>query len=228
VAKNSGLLYNLSPQQIASCSPNPEQCGGSGGCEGATYDVSFGYATDATHSGGGLYSEYQYAYNSYYGQDYDCKTLSDPVAGINGYTTLASNNYTQLMNAVAQVGPVAVVVDASAWGTYKEGVFDGCDTESPDINHGVVVVGYGVCEKHGPYWLIRNSWSPSWGEAGYIKLRRSDNDASNCAMDTTPQDGTACAGDDTPQKVCGSCGVLFNSVLPYQATAFDSDEHRKP
>lgn len=48
------------------------------------------------------------------------------------------------MNAVAQLGPVAVVVDASDWSTYSEGVFDGCNAESPDINHGVVVVGYGV------------------------------------------------------------------------------------
>ena len=35
VAKESGLLFSLSPQQIASCSPNPEHCGGTGGCEGA-------------------------------------------------------------------------------------------------------------------------------------------------------------------------------------------------
>ena len=24
------------------------------------------------------------------------------------------------------------------------------------------------------YWLVRNSWSPTWGEAGYIKLLRQD------------------------------------------------------
>ena len=36
VALNSGLLFDLSPQQIASCAPNPEQCGGTGGCYGAT------------------------------------------------------------------------------------------------------------------------------------------------------------------------------------------------
>lgn len=154
VAKESGLLFNLSPQQLASCAPNPDKCGGSGGCEGATYDVSFGYASSITADGGGLYEEYQYAYNSYYGEDFECKTIKDtePVAGIDGWITLVSNNYTQLMNAVAQSGPVAVVVDASDWSSYTEGVFDGCNTESPDINHGVVVVGYGVCEKHGPYW----------------------------------------------------------------------------
>jgi len=232
VAKDSGLLFDLSPQQIASCAPNPEQCGGTGGCEGATYDVSFGYAASITNqdAGTGLYQEFQYAYNSYYGQDYTCQTVDEPVAGITGYTTLATNNYTELMNAVAQSGPVAVVVDASKWGAYDGGIFDGCEgDEHPDINHGVVIVGYGSCRIHGDYWIIRNSWSPEWGEKGYIRLRRSNNDDENCGMDITPQDGTACAGDDTPQRVCGSCGVLFNSVIPNGAYAYATDEDgRKP
>ena len=32
IAKETGLLFSLSPQQIASCSPNPDKCGGTGGC----------------------------------------------------------------------------------------------------------------------------------------------------------------------------------------------------
>lgn len=54
------------------------------------------------------------------------------------------------------------------------GVFDGCDLSSPDINHAVVAVGYGEEADGTKYWLVRNSWAPTWGEKGYIRLLRKD------------------------------------------------------
>jgi cathepsin L len=33
------------------------------------------------------------------------------------------------------------------------------------------------------------------------------------------QDGTACAGDDTPKKVCGTCGILYDSAYPLNAVS---------
>jgi hypothetical protein len=47
------------------------------------------------------------------------------------------------MYVCMQAGPVAIVVDASEWHSYAGGIFDGCDQQSPDLNHGVVLVGYG-------------------------------------------------------------------------------------
>merc|ERR1719350_2090657 len=52
---------------------------------------------------------------------------------------------------------------------YKSGVFDKCSNGNG--NHAVVIVGWGT-EKNIPYWLIKNSWGPNWGEKGYIKLKR--------------------------------------------------------
>lgn len=89
------------------------------------------------------------------------------------------------MNAVATVGPIAISVDASSWHAYDVGIFDGCNQANPDINHVVVLVGYG--EENGQkYWLVRNSWSASWGEKGYIRIKRDENDESNCGVDTSP------------------------------------------
>eukprot|EP01036_Dinobryon_divergens_P026160 gene26160-34773_t len=216
VALASGLVYDLSPEQMAMCAPNPNSCGGTGGCAGSTAELAFEYVSGSK----GLAQEFQYPYTSYYGKDAACSAAysSSPVATINGYVQLPENNYTALINAVAQVGPIAVSVDASSWSAYKGGIFNGCNQAKPDIDHAVVLVGYG--EENGQkYWLIRNSWSPSWGEKGYIRLARfdADTDEANCGMDTTPQDGTACAGDDTPVKVCGTCGVLYDSAYPLNA-----------
>ena len=44
---------------------------------------------------------------------------------------------------VANVGPLAVNVDASPWHSYTGGVFDGCDfNQNMDLNHVVQLVGY--------------------------------------------------------------------------------------
>jgi len=95
------------------------------------------------------------------------------------------------MNAVATLGPIAVSVDASTWHSYESGVFNGCSyTENIDVNHAVVLVGYGTDDKLGDFWLIRNSWGTGYGENGYIRLAR-EYDV-QCGVDSTPQDGTAC------------------------------------
>jgi cathepsin L len=197
------------------CSPNPNHCGGSGGCQGATAEIAFDYLTNSA----GLFEEFQYPYTSYYGKNADClaPTGTSPHASINGYVKLAENNYTALMNAIATVGPIAISVDAN-WGGYESGVFNGCTGPTMDIDHAVVLVGYGV-ENGQKYWLVRNSWSPAWGEQGYIKLARSDDDESKCAQDVTPQDGSACDGQTEAITVCGTCGVLYDSSYPLNAAA---------
>ena len=141
------------------------------------------------------------------------------MATVDGYVALATNNYSDLMNAIATISPIAISVDASTWHSYNGGIFAGCNQASPDVNHVVVLVGYG--EENGQkYWLVRNSWSPSWGEKGYIRLSRYDNDEENCGIDVTPQNGSACEGQNEPVKVCGTCGVLYDSSYPTGARAF--------
>ena len=216
VAINTNKLYDLSPQQIATCSPNPLECGGKGNCQGATAELAFEYVASSV----GLYDEFQLPYTEYYGVESKCVLPSDtPRATISGYTKLEENNYEELMYAIATIGPIAVSVDASNWHSYSSGIFNGCNQSNPDINHAVVLVGYGTDKLLGKdYWLVRNSWSASWGESGYIRLLRqkisNGEEDETCGMDTTPQDGTACAGDNQPVKVCGTCGILYDSSYP--------------
>jgi len=217
VAINSGLLFDLSPEQMAMCAPNPDSCGGTGGCEGSTAELAFEYVS----SSAGMFEEYQYSYTSYYGVDYPCllPNSTKPVATINGYVQLPTNKYEALMNAVATYGPISISVDASNWHAYSGGVYNGCNQVNPDIDHLVVLVGYGEEQNGDKYWLVRNSWSPAWGDKGYIKLARFDHEEEICGSDITPQDGTACVGQTQPVTVCGTCGVLFDSSYPLNAIA---------
>jgi len=234
VAVRTGTLYELSPQQLVSCVPNPHGCGGAGGCAGATAELAFKYVAESQH---GIVQEYQRGYTSYYGDNGECPESADvsgggssPVATIDGYAVCPTNDYKCLMNAVAKVGPVGVAVAASGWGLYEGGVFSsdlskgGTET---DLNHAVVLVGYGVDEHtKEPYWLVRNSWRPTWGEGGYIRLKRVDPSTlddpdDDCGVDETPMDGMACDTDQDgnkiepkPVKICGTSGVLFDAVFP--------------
>eukprot|EP00913_Durusdinium_trenchii_P018063 g16973.t1 len=50
---------NVSFKQLVDCTPNPEHCGGDGGCQGATSELAFEYVSkhglhDAEHYGGNI------------------------------------------------------------------------------------------------------------------------------------------------------------------------------
>ena len=65
---------------------------------------------------------------------------------------------------------------------YKSGILTdandecGC-TKTLSINHAVTIVGFGQdptsygCKK---YWLVKNSWGELWGEDGFIRICRED------------------------------------------------------
>lgn len=161
-------------QELVSCVPNPRQCGGKGGCLGSTSELAYDFV--AKH---GIVDEWRFGYQSYSGKNITCtildggKNLRGPtdddnirgaVASIVGFARLPTNHYHALMYTVATMGPVVVSVAASGWGLYKGGIYNDDDAETRDINHAVVLEGYGTDEETGEdYWLIRNSWGPLWG-----------------------------------------------------------------
>jgi cathepsin L len=50
---------------------------------------------------------------------------------------LIENSYDDLMNHIANVGPMSISVDASNWSSYSSGIFNGCNQVNPDIDHAV-------------------------------------------------------------------------------------------
>jgi cathepsin L len=205
VALQTGKLLELSPQQLISCSPDPDSCGGYGGCSGSTSWLAFNYSI-----GVGMTLESDYPYTAKTGT---CDpTHIKRVAGVRGYVRLPTNNYTALMNAVATVGPVSIALSAD-FTSYSAGVFSGCVGDVL-VDHAVVLVGYGTDPVGGAYYLVRNSWGEEWGEKGYIRIQRRANDDSNCATDPAPSQGSACMPYPASTIVCGMCGILSDSSFP--------------
>ena len=91
-------------------------------------------------------------------------------------------NEEELASNLVNHGPVVVGVFApDSFAHYSEGVFsdDSCPTDCTQLNHAMVAVGYGKDDED--YWLVKNSWSDSWGEDGYIKMIRNSNNNCNIA-----------------------------------------------
>jgi Cysteine protease len=54
------------------------------------------------------------------------------------------------------------------------------ECNSTQLDHAVLVVGYGTDENGNDYWLVKNSWNTTWGDEGYIKMAR--NRENNCGV----------------------------------------------
>lgn len=200
----------VSAQALVDCVPNPQHCGGSGGCDGATGELAYEYIRDH-----GLPLESGYEYTA---KDSSCRadtaSPSDQRVRLTGWTNLESNKAHPLMAALYNSGPVVVAVDADKWLNYGEGIFDSC-TRDATLDHAVLAKGYGG-EGDAMWWLIQNSWGSGWGEQGHIRLKRRDIAAEEafCGQDRKPSEGVGCDGGPSQVTVCGSCGLLYDPIYP--------------
>jgi len=156
VAIATGKLTSLAEQQLVDCAGSE----GNEGCNGGLMDNGFEYIIN----NGGIGAEADYDYTA---RDGSCKKV-DSVSTIKGYKDVQEGSEDALMSAV-NVGPVAIAIEAdqSGFQFYSGGVFTG--SCGKNLDHGVLLVGYGS-EDSTDYWLVKNSWGESWGDAGYIKL----------------------------------------------------------
>lgn len=162
--RQTGVLVSLSEQNLIDCSGKY----GNNGCNGGLMDNAFRYIKENK----GLDTEKTYPYEA----ENDVCRYNPRNNGANdvGFVDIPEGDEKKMMAAVATIGPVSVAIDASheSFHFYSDGVYYEPECSSTELDHGVLVVGYGTTEDGQDYWLVKNSWGETWGDKGYIKMAR--------------------------------------------------------
>lgn len=160
---NGGVTVDLSEQWLVSCT-------GAGSCSGGWHTTAFKYLVcenpledPCGGSGAVLESAFPYvAWNAPCGCPYEHPYCLDGWGAV-------SNDVDSIKQAIMDFGPVATTVHVSgAFQAYDDGVFNAC--YDGDLNHCVVLVGWDDSQGSNGVWFLRNSWSPGWGEDGYMRI----------------------------------------------------------
>ncbi|XP_026139808.1 cathepsin S-like [Carassius auratus] len=161
----TGKLIDLSAQNLVDCSSSY----GNEGCNGGWKNAAFQYVID----NGGIDSESSYHYEGVQGTcRYD---PSKRAASCRKYYSVRKGDEEALKQAVANIGPISVSIDATRpqFIMYHSGVYNDPSC-SKTTNHAVLVVGYGAIAGQD-FWLVKNSWGTRFGDGGYIRMARNQN-----------------------------------------------------
>ena len=174
----TGQLESYSEEQFVQCDYGLTK---NLGCNGGLMDKAFEYAKSTA-----IATEADYPYTSGNGRRGSCDSSKTEGATlkVTSYTDVEANSSSQLKAALDKQ-PVSVAIQANklVFQLYKTGVITGtkCGT---NLDHGVLAAGYGV-EDGVEYYLVKNSWGDSWGEAGYVKIGVEDG-AGVCGIQSGP------------------------------------------
>lgn len=155
---STGKLQSFSEQQLVDCSKSF----GNMGCNGGLMDYAFKYI-----EGSPLELEGDYPYHA---RDMTCTyNKSKGVGKVKSYKDVSRDTSGAQLKAALAKGPVSVAIEADQYvfqGYHSGVITSGCGTR---LDHGVLAVGYGT-ESGQEYFLVKNSWGASWGDAGYVKI----------------------------------------------------------
>lgn len=154
-------LTSLSEQELVSCDKSDS------GCSGGLMPSAFKLLKNS--NSGKVYTESSYPYTSGRGSSGSCSKSGKKVGATISGSLAISGSEGQLATWCNKNGPVSIAVDAGSWQSYRSGILTNCGGKK--LDHGVTIVGY----ESGSYWKIKNSWGSSYGENGYIRVKRGVN-----------------------------------------------------
>jgi len=177
LAVQGNPLVSLSEQNLVDCDHECVDDVCDGGCNGGLMENALKYILD-----NGINAEADYKYE---GRDATCRFDPTKIAAKIDNFTFVPSDPIQMAHYLLDSGPIAIGADATMWQFYYDGVwYLPCGTS---LNHGVLLVGYGVeISRLGtkvPYWAVKNSWGAGWGLDGYILVERGNN---RCGLENYP------------------------------------------
>jgi C1A family cysteine protease len=148
-------VVNISEQQLVSCNREGWGCGG--GDFAHKYHMTPGAVTGEDFP--------------YVGRNVRCKQGLDPEHKIESWSYAGAHgrspSVTEIKTALMEYGPVATTVAVTrSFQAYRGGVYNNCNGQV--INHLVDIVGWDDSQQA---WILRNSWGPTWGEEGYMRIK---------------------------------------------------------
>lgn len=176
-----GQLYDLSEEFLVDCATGVGYY--NMGCNGGQPDSALKYMIN-----NGQCTETSYPYTSGVTKTAGpCQKCTSAGVKFSSCSDVTPKDQVALKGAVA-MGPVVIAIEADTryFQSYTSGILDStaCGTS---LDHAVEIVGYGT-ENGMDYWKVRNSWSSSWGENGYVRIKRtsSTNDIGICGVAAEP------------------------------------------
>jgi cathepsin B len=109
-----------------------------------------------------------------------CNKTCDDGTDFNDDKTFAVSTYsiTKVNNIMAEIstyGPVTASFSVyEDFMSYSTGVYQHTTGEYVG-GHAIEIIGYGT-DNGVDYWTVKNSWNPSWGEDGYFRIRKGNNE----------------------------------------------------
>jgi cathepsin B len=170
----------LSPQHLVACDT------GNYGCNGGYLNVAWNFMVRT-----GVMTDACFPYTSgTSGQDGDCKkTCAD--GSTPKFYHAKSTDHTTTVSATQQRiqldGPVeAAFTVYEDFMSYKSGVYKHT-TGRMLGGHAIKAIGWGqTADTKVNYWIMANSWGPSWGDNGFFKIAMGD-----CGIDSQMYFGLA-------------------------------------
>jgi|EP00945_MAST-04E_sp_MAST-4E-sp1_P005677 cathepsin F len=160
--KNNKLV-SLSEQQLVDCDTKT----GDKGCQGGLPSNAYKYILGNK----GIDTEASYPYQ---GVGETCAATKGTVGATISNWTAISQDEKQIAAQLVARGPLSIGINAGPMQFYGGGV--SCPWKvlcnPKQLDHGVLIVGFGTDASKGDYWKIKNSWGPGWGEQGYYRICR--------------------------------------------------------
>jgi cathepsin L len=192
------------------------------GCNGG---MTHGAFLDAAQFEMGLLPSIEMPYDDSNGNSKTTCVRRSPksVASIKGWEQVvgkdcsASTDTSVLLKMALQKQPIAVAINsADPFKDYKGDFYacpnDGVLKSKDEVNHALVLVGYGTDPKVGDYWILKNSYGGSWGASGFLKLIADKK--LNCGLNIFPVIPTGASTSAAVVTVDGGGAVKFVGLSP--------------